>query len=242
MAKVTKDVVDAIDTIIGIVWKSALTLLLIFVVIFPDHVMGYVQQIAEKAGYDITQLTIMGQKLDKISTDQQEQGEKLLRISSAYEELQAENQKMRDLLGCVSQGCSDAQVAAIATLLGTVRVADTSVQTTINEALASAEEIVATATTQPPATTGAVAVIVGSDKSLESAAWELQKLAQEFEAEIVRRGTWYATLTRFETRAAADAAVSQITRLMGRPPIVRAFDTWCPAPSVGPEEVLVCSL
>jgi hypothetical protein len=212
--------------------KGAVCILIATLIFSPSTILSSLNS----GDVKVSDVEIFGVKI-KIDSEAGEQVDALRqRLADTLDEagtlrLNAEN--LNALLGCsVSQSCTAQQQSEIASLVGlpVKRSVEGSALSDLQEAVVSAES-----------SSEAWIIVVGADKTIESAEFERSKLTQAgFEGQIVRRGSWFRTIARFGDGASAQAAEQQIQAIMNRDVYVLPFSNWCKAPSSGDDGLVVC--
>jgi hypothetical protein len=204
--------------------------------------LGDLKQALNDAGFDFA-VNVAGLSLTERAVQQQ-----LSDNTETLSQLRSQVTTLEDLLRCQSEDrCTDVQAAQLAAYLG----ADAAVVAEADAAIRRNEALLSEAATReeppPPVISSAVvdarwAVVAGSDLTLEAARFEARRMPERYDTMIVQRGRWYVTVALFETEAAARAAVPEVAAALDREPFVRAFATWCPSPTDGPEGIPVCAV
>lgn len=212
--------------------KVAVCILIVVLIFFPGKILSSLNS----GDVKVSDVEIFGVKI-KIDSEAGEQVDALRqRLADTLDEagtlrLNAEN--LNALLGCsVNQNCSEQQLSEIASVVGlpVKRSPEGSALSDLQEAVVSAES-----------SSEAWIIVVGADKTLESAEFERSKLTEAgFEGQIVRRGSWFRTIARFGDGASAQSAEQRIRAIMDRDVYVLPFSNWCKAPNSGDDGLVVC--
>lgn len=154
-------------------------------------------------------------------------------------------ESLAELIKCShAESCSRNQQVEIATLVGSTAPEgpEVAVIGNLQRAVLQTDEIIQSRGLSTRVAGGSWIIVVGADKSAESAEYERRKLERSgFDAKIARKGTWLRTYAEFATKSAATDASSKIQELMGRKVYVTEFATWCPdAPPAPADGFVTC--
>lgn len=234
MSEETKTRLEIWGLRLDLLVKAAVCVLIVVLVFFPGKILSSLNS----GDVKVSDVEIFGVKI-KIDSDADEQVEALRqRLADTLDEagtfrLNAEN--LNVLLSCtVNKKCTEQQQTEISSLVGLAvePVAERSALSDLQESVVSSESAAEE-----------WIIVVGADKTLESAEFERSKLTDAgFEGQIVRRGSWFRTIALFPDGTLAQAAEQQIRTIMNRDVYVLPFSSWCKAPSSGGDGLVVCKI
>lgn len=232
MSEETKTRLEIWGLRFDLLMKAAICVLVVVLIFFPGKILSSLNS----GNVKVSDVEIFGVKI-KIDSEESAQLEALRQLQAdTLDEagtLRSNAENLTALLTCsVSQNCSEKEKTEISRLVGVAAepLAKGSVLSDLQEAVVSSESA-----------DEAWIIVVGADKTLESAEFERSKLTEAgFDGQIVRRGSWFRTLARFSDGTSAQAAEQQIRTIMNRDVYALPFSSWCKAPSSGENNLITC--
>lgn len=206
-----------------------------------------------------------GYLIEKVARTFKESGVKLdevnlfntvkFKISDALAAADSTAEELKTALGLVvcqaNNACSTeqkAQVDRIKANAPALNASVTRVQQDLKDALAQSERVVerveqqnASAVQTRAQAAGGWIALVGADRTLDSAEFEVNRIKPAFPQTVILFAEgWYRTVVRFNNEAEARAAVPRLSTLTNRQPYVRSFNEWCPGAVSDDRGVIKC--
>lgn len=239
MYEQTKARLEVLNLRFDLLLKVVVIGLIVLIVIFRATVLDMLAD----AGVKTLKLPFLEVEIPAASAE--EAKGKLEDILNQVTEQKQRNASLVELVRCANaQTCSSEQATEIAALTGVSEAEqpEDPVVASLQRAVIQADQLIKTRGLATVAPVDEWVVVVGADKTMDSAEYELRRLEEAgFNARVVRKGTWLRTLASFSSQEAAAEAEAELAKLMGRQVFVLNYGSWCRDPKTDETTMIVCS-